>query len=87
MFDEESGRWIFHQRCVSKSLVSDNQFGEKLLMDRKKRAADILLNKDIQLIPSASGTCDCGVCDFFFLTAWCKLFTAQSNAMARQLFL
>ena len=54
--------------CVSKAIVSDNPCGEKLLIDCKKRAADILQNEDIQLIPSASGTCDCGVCNCFFLT-------------------
>ena len=57
MFEEESGRWISHQRWLSKSIVSDNQFGKKLLTDCKKRVAHILLNKVIQLIPSASGTC------------------------------
>ena len=65
MFDEEFGVWIFHQKFVNKSIVLDNQFGEKVLMDCKERAADILLNKNI-LIKSASGTCDCGVCDCFF---------------------
>lgn len=66
MFDEEFGMWIFNQRFVNKSTVSDNQFGEEVLIDCKERAADILLNKNIQLIESASGTCDCEVCNCFF---------------------
>ena len=66
MLDELSATCIFHQRCVSKSLASDNQFGEKCLMDCEKRAADLLLNEGIKSIPGANGARDYWVYDSFF---------------------
>ena len=35
-------------------------------MDCEKRAADLLLNEGIKLIPGANGTRDDWVCDSFF---------------------
>ena len=35
-------------------------------MDCEKRAADLLLNEGIKLIPGANGTRDYWVCDSFF---------------------
>ncbi|XP_066915456.1 uncharacterized protein [Clytia hemisphaerica] len=58
VFDEDTGRWKFHEKAPSVWRVSDKR-DEIYQENIKRRAIQILLGQEIKLIPSKNGNCGC----------------------------